>query len=359
MSRDILLSVTYTIVVPCANSIDIYNTEFTHYTLFITMSLATLQEGKARNYTLVVPTEEFDASVLQSHHDFKFMVHRREISEEGFDHTHVVVSFENPVRVAALNKLLPNIITLQTVKKLESILEYIQKDDDTACGAPTTIGVIPKRIQDKIDNKTHSGISMVKSALLKRTYAEAIQECEQVNVWEYVKNKKSIENYLATKFIPKLNIQPITNFNKEVVNMITFKGRQQAVLLVGPSGIGKTQLALSYFGNPLIITCKQDFGKLTPDHGGMVIDDLPWSNHAAETLLRLVNTEIPQTIDIKYGTAFIPIGTKKIFTLNTEKQFWPKEIEENPEVYNAIKSRIKIINIHNNIFIDNKEYVSL
>lgn len=114
---------------------------------------------------------------------------------------------------------------------------------------------------------------------------------------------------------------------------------------------------MSQFKNPLIVTCKQDFARYTAKNDGIVIDDLPWSSHKAETLIRLLNSEIPQTIDIKYGSTTLPIGIKKVFTLNEESQFWPSHLfpentkefnevtvnKDSVEIYRAIRSRVKII----------------
>lgn len=302
----------------------------------------------------VVPVEHFDEQLIQS--VFKWSVCKRELSDDGFDHMQCVGVLNNSFRASAIQEKIPHAQCVEA-KSLNGALDYVCKSD-TATDVPLIVGDIPQKYKNVVEGKRVFGLTaMMNEAIIAPDYNTAIQTCKKLNYGEYIKNKKGIQSELAEVFTPTLKPQPITNFNIQLVNKITFHGRQQSVLLIGPSGVGKTQLAMAMFKNPLVVTCKQDFGKLCASHDGIVIDDLPWSNHAPETVLRLLNTEIPQSIDIKYGCAFIPPGTRKIFTLNSAEQFWPREMIA--VVEEAIRSRINIIEVHNNAFIDNIGYMPL
>lgn len=90
-------------------------------------------------------------------------------------------------------------------------------------------------------------------------------------------------------------------------------------VLAGPAGIGKTQFAKAHFKNPLMISDFDDLGRFQAGvHDGLIFDDCDDIMHAKP---RTIQTAILEQVDdksirIRYGLAFIPGGTKKMWTTN-------------------------------------------
>lgn len=313
--------------------------------------------AKSKTFMFVVPQDQYNESDYSS--VFKWGVVKPEISDEGFKHYQCLGVMDNMFRESAIKEKLPKAQVVEA-KSLKNALDYVLKDDTTE-DVPIMFGNVPIQYKNKIEGKSFNPNAALSAACRKRTYQEAIDTFSKMCPWEYVKNKKAINAHLSSLYTPPLVIQHPVYFSGPP---ITFQGRQMSVLLVGPSGIGKTQYALSQFNCPLVVTCKQDFNRYSIKNDGILIDDMPWSSHAPETLIRLLNAEIPQTIDIKYGSTTLPTGIRKIFTLNCESQFWPHtlfidgvttfdESSVKPgmvEIYKAIRSRIKIITCHTSLF---------
>lgn len=91
----------------------------------------------------------------------------------------------------------------------------------------------------------------------------------------------------------------------------------KANLLVGPSGIGKTEFALAHFKNPLMVTHMDHlrvFDKGT--HDGIVFDDMAFAHLPPETLIHLTDMEHGRQIHCRYEPAFIPARIPRVFTTN-------------------------------------------
>lgn len=85
----------------------------------------------------------------------------------------------------------------------------------------------------------------------------------------------------------------------------------------GPTDIGKTNFALAHFENPHWVVHIDDLKRFDAElHDGIVFDDMSFTHLPRQAQIHLLDQDQPRSIHVRYGTAFIPAGTKKIFTCN-------------------------------------------
>lgn len=112
--------------------------------------------------------------------------------------------------------------------------------------------------------------------------------------------------------------------NPSRYELIDFKGHMdfgapeelKSIVLEGPTGYGKTQFALAHFDHPLLVSHMDDLARYNQDHDGIVFDDMDFKHLPRSTQIYLVDVDQPRSIHIRYKTAYIPAGVKKVFTCN-------------------------------------------
>lgn len=117
----------------------------------------------------------------------------------------------------------------------------------------------------------------------------------------------------------------------------------RSTLLIGKSGIGKTQYALwsKHFEKPLLVSHMDQLLEFDNTiHDGIVFDDMDFSYLPVSTQLHLLDWDIERNVHVRYRTAHIPAQTKKIFTANVFP-FWA----EDEEHMKAIKRRLKVVEL--------------
>ncbi len=88
-------------------------------------------------------------------------------------------------------------------------------------------------------------------------------------------------------------------------------------VVIGPSGIGKTQWVLAHFENPLLVTHMDDLkGFRENKYDGIVFDDMCCKHLPRTAQIHLTDQEQSRSIHARYGNARIPKHTKKVFTCN-------------------------------------------
>lgn len=179
------------------------------------------------------------------------------------------------------------------------------------------------------------------------TYAEALAAPTVREGMEIIRKRKSrdfclhgaaIERNLkaskvvhySSKFSPADFNQPLCHLNK-------------STLITGPSGTGKTQFALAHFKNPLLVSHVDKLKTLTPDHDGIVFDDMSFDHWPVESVIHLLDTDCEREIHIRYGTVTIPANTKKIFTHNKKNPFYKFDTPDEQKV--ALERRYNRVEI--------------
>lgn len=93
--------------------------------------------------------------------------------------------------------------------------------------------------------------------------------------------------------------------------------KTHSVILWGDSGVGKTCYARALLPNALFVSHYDDLARYDQgEHDGIIFDDMNMTHLPRESQIHLLDMEQPRSVHIRYQTAIIPAGTKKIFTTN-------------------------------------------
>lgn len=150
-------------------------------------------------------------------------------------------------------------------------------------------------------------------------------------------------NVKRHKVVPTTGLYNIDDFLKSALSL------DKPTLLCGSSNTGKTQFALAHFVNPLMVSHPDRLKLLSPDHDGIVFDDMSFKHWPVEAVIHLLDSECDREIHIRYGTVTIPAGTKKIFTHNTSNPFYNPETTDVEQIA-AIERRYETVNILNKLY---------
>lgn len=94
--------------------------------------------------------------------------------------------------------------------------------------------------------------------------------------------------------------------------------RGASTVLVGPSGIGKTSAAIKSLPTPILLASHiDDLRHLSGDTQSIVFDDMDFQHWPRTAQIHLVDTDLPRSINVRYGTVGIPAHMTKVFTANT------------------------------------------
>lgn len=109
------------------------------------------------------------------------------------------------------------------------------------------------------------------------------------------------------------------NFNipQEVMEWNEKYRKLKALLLIGKSETGKTELAKALLKNPLFVSIKEDLKHFDPVvHDGLIFDDFSFNSMKKEDIIHLFDLENSRTFDVKFSHARIPFKVERIFTSN-------------------------------------------
>ena len=273
----------------------------------------------------------------------KWSIGQREMTEAGQFHFQFVCGFSGAKTLANAMKTLNN-FTLQATQNTAAMVMYCTDEKKRIVNTEViTAGEIPVRY-----GKAREEI--IKTACQLSNFNEAMKYIEDKDIEYYVQHKGQLTRYFSEKFDQADTVNySINEFNIKAIPIPANK----ALLFIGATGIGKTQFALAHFKSPIKITNNEDYGRIGSDTDGIILDDLNFSQWSAMTMLHLCDVESPYTMNIKYGSARIPAGMKRIFIVNDEELFWPKDIH--PETKKAIERRIVRHTFYSNLFDKNKK----
>lgn len=92
---------------------------------------------------------------------------------------------------------------------------------------------------------------------------------------------------------------------------------RKSLVVVGSTGVGKTQFILSCFENPLLVSLTEELkGFRAGFHDAIIFDDVSVAHWPRNSQLHLVDVECRRGINVKGTHVVIPAFTKKVFTCN-------------------------------------------
>lgn len=196
------------------------------------------------------------------------------------------------------------------------------------------------------DSPRKGGDAVYGLALHAENYATAINIIQEGAPRDYVLWNDKITSTLHKHFKADYK-KPDLHFNRETIpdELIT----KRPIILSGGTGLGKTQYALHHFNYPLICSHIDDLKKMTPDHDGIIFDDMSFRHWPATACIHIVDMELPRSVNVKHTTVTIPAFTKRIFTTNRDARELFSELA-NEDEWNAILRRIEIIYVESSLF---------
>lgn len=88
-------------------------------------------------------------------------------------------------------------------------------------------------------------------------------------------------------------------------------------ILWGETDIGKTSYAKALLPGALMVSHCDDLRHFKEEeHNGIIFDDMDFTHFPRSAQIHIVDTADDRSIHCRYDVAFIPAGTKKIFTTN-------------------------------------------
>lgn len=289
----------------------------------------------AKCFMIVLPLKDFKME------DFpvdgvKYILGQQERSEESFEHWQLMVMYNNSRSLNAIKKIW-KVNTVEITKDSKAAAIYVTKEATRIPGTEIyRYGAVPV----SKDPDTHdSKVDQLCRELMKATdRADAILIARDRMPAKWIFQQKALMAFINNKF-DNTFVHDYTPemFNRNLIRLDDCLTH----IFYGPTNMGKTAFALAHFKNPVLISDRSDFGKVDPlTTDGIVIDDIHFKRWNPSNVLHLVDVKYNRTINIKYGSAFLKKGLKRIITINDISDFWP--IDCNEATNEAINRRIKL-----------------
>lgn len=252
-------------------------------------------------------------------------------------HAHFFVQFKSRVRFSTVKKMWPKSAKVQAPVYPEACRKYCMKEDTRVDGPWEHGEWTPPQKQYREGQGTRSDLLEVQEKLKEGASLKRIAE-ENFGAW--CKYERSFKKYKAMQRVFKAKY---TEFN------VPKQPLTKSLLIIGTPESGKTQYALSHFENPLLVSQIDDLQLLEEGgYDGIVFDDMRFDHWPAEAVIHLLDIECSRSIHNRYVNAFIPAGTKKIFTSNLEDPFTNALFAEDHKA--AIKRRFDVYKVINKLF---------
>lgn len=276
---------------------------------------------RSRNFGVVVPIKDentiTEISEALNNLNLQYAYAQEEQSDKGFKHIQAFLHFKHQRQLGALKSIFGGSVII-ICKTPERYLDYVRKEATRVID-----GWIFETGKQPLWNTRSTTFSTFKD-LIDCTSKEDAIEIAKGDPKAFVIQHKSIMSFINDKFtvVNKPKYGP-NDFN---IPLCDFPEGVYALLFVGKSGIGKTQFANAHFKNPVTIGVKDDYKKLTDDVDGFILDDVATKDWHATTLIRWLDGDSDHTMDVKYSSAVLPMHLRRIICLNSEIDFWPKEL---------------------------------
>jgi len=111
-------------------------------------------------------------------------------------------------------------------------------------------------------------------------------------------------------------VKPDYTFVNVPASMENWRRDKESLWLVGETGLGKTEYALSLFKTPLLVSHMDQLKQLTPEHDGIVFDDVSIKHWPREAGIHLTDVQNKRGINVKHSCVVLRKGLQRVFTSN-------------------------------------------
>jgi hypothetical protein len=176
----------------------------------------------------------------------------------------------------------------------------------------------------------------------------------------FIINRRSIENavFSALKLRNYDRLMTIkSNFkvNEEaqrVLDWLQNYKNKRTLVLIGPTGIGKTEFAKSLFSNPLLVRHKDQLKNIQLSTDGIIFDDMSFKDITTEEAIHILDVENSTSVDVKHSSVELYAGLPRIITTNKEQhEILPKD------PHRALERRIFCVVFVNKLFNNDQPYL--
>lgn len=256
--------------------------------------------------------------------------------DTGYLHYQGYFKLENKNRFEWIQKHIRKFEFLQERKgKVKEAWTYGTKLDTRVSG-PWTLGDCPVEDDRKKD-------TTYQEALAAPTVREGLNIVKTNKPRDFCLYGTTIERNLNAHHQPKFaHKYGPSDFNRQLLIF------PKSTVVYGPSETGKTSFILAHFKNPLLVRHIDTLKKLSPDHDGVVFDDMCFTHWPPESVIALVDIDFDSDIHVRYGTVHIPANTRKVFTHNSRDIFYKGDISD--EQRKAIDRRVEYFHVTTKLY---------
>lgn len=298
--------------------------------------------------TLTGPKQEEDAEKVKTLIGTKilYLLMAKDISANENKHIHMFIRWLTriapPIAKAMLGDARESLQYCDMVKNKSGYTNYLTEKrsqglevtahGDVPQGLSTTLSIGGQKIVNTKDDSCEYKLQNNKY----KTRQEALEDFRERAAYALTYRKGPLMTAINSKF-PISDDRSQYTLDDFTHKPLDFTDNRTKVL-VGGTGIGKTQFALAHFNNPLKITHTDDWNRFDPDyHDGAVVDDVAYNKYEPVKFLHIIEMRTSAGVRFLYGNNVIPANFRKIFTINNREKFWPETATK--ELQKAYKTR--------------------
>jgi len=260
--------------------------------------------------------------------DFTFAIGQKEkCPTTGREHIQMYVQFARKCRgIKKLQDLLGPCHVEIARGTAEQNIAYCSKDDTRVEG--------PWRSGNPSTQGRRNDILAFRDAIKSGSSDRELAESHFASYIKYHRSVPKLRQLFSEDNTPKYKL---SDFDHEELPL------DLPTLVWGYTAFGKSHFALAHFKNPMLVTHLDQLENITDKHDGLVFDDMDFRHLHFTAIINLLDIEMDRHVHIRYTTAKIRAGLKRIFTFNNPDIFSVPNLTDFQK--DAIARRISVVEI--------------